>query len=60
MIRANFKLSKESQTTSEEIIEFCKRMLTDYKCPKQIEIIEEMPLTPVGKIDKKQLRTRFN
>jgi len=53
-------LQNGAKATSEEIIGFCKRMLTDYKCPKQIEIIKEMPLTPVGKIDKKQIRAQFN
>ena len=53
-------LQNGAKVTPAEIIGFCKRLLTDYKCPKQIEIIEEIPLTPVGKIDKKQLRTKFS
>ena len=53
-------LQNGAKVTPHEIIGFCKKMLTNYKCPKQIEIIEEMPLTPVGKIDKKQLRAQFN
>ena len=38
------------------IIEFAKEKCSPYEVPKIIEIIDEMPLTAVGKIDKKVLR----
>ncbi len=40
----------------EEIMVFCKENMAPYKVPKRIEIIEQIPLTPIGKIDKKRLR----
>ncbi len=40
----------------EEITAFCKENMAPYKVPKRIEIIEQIPLTPIGKIDKKCLR----
>jgi long-chain acyl-CoA synthetase len=42
----------------EEIISFAKENCAPYEVPKEIEIIGEMPLTAVGKIDKKVLRVR--
>ena len=42
----------------EEIQRFCQENLADYKCPKKIEFLQEMPLTGSGKIDKKELRRR--
>lgn len=40
----------------EDITKFAKEMCSPYEVPKVIEIIKEMPLTAVGKIDKKVLR----
>ncbi len=41
-----------------DILRFSKEILSAYEVPKHIEIIEEMPLTTVGKIDKKVLRVK--
>ena len=43
----------------EEIIEYCKEHLADYKVPRQIEFREELPLTPVGKIMKSLLKEEY-
>ena len=40
----------------EDIIRFAKENCSPYEVPKVIEIIGEMPLTSVGKVDKKVLR----
>jgi long-chain acyl-CoA synthetase len=40
----------------EDIIKFAKNNCAPYEVPKVIEIVDELPLTPVGKIDKKALR----
>jgi len=42
----------------EDIFRFAKQELAAYEVPKRIEILQEMPLTTVGKIDKKVLRAR--
>jgi len=39
-----------------DIIAFSKEKCAPYEVPKKIELIDEIPLTAVGKIDKKQLR----
>ncbi|MBD3195869.1 MAG: AMP-binding protein [Candidatus Lokiarchaeota archaeon] len=49
---------KATQETKEDIREYAKNNLARYKVPKEIEIVEEIPLTSVGKIDKKVLRSR--
>ena len=41
-----------------EIVEFCKTEMAVYKVPKAIHIVDAIPLTPVGKIDKKVLRAQ--
>jgi long-chain acyl-CoA synthetase len=46
------------EALKKEINEFAKEKCAPYEVPKIIEIIEEMPLTAVGKIDKKVLRAK--
>ena len=48
-----------TEPTEEEIIEYCKENLADYKVPRQIEFRSELPLTPVGKIMKSQLKEEY-
>ena len=51
---------KEGQQASEaELIEFCRERLAHFKCPKAISVIEALPRTATGKIQKNQLRDRF-
>lgn len=41
---------------AERITEFCRANMAPYKIPKRIHFVDAIPLTPVGKIDKKALR----
>jgi len=45
-----------SEDTKAEILKYAQDNLAKYKIPKIIEIVEELPLTAVGKVDKKVLR----
>ncbi|MDI6797650.1 MAG: AMP-binding protein [Desulfatibacillaceae bacterium] len=48
--------SKDPKALEEKILAFCKETMAPYKIPKKIEFTNAMPLTVVGKVDKKQLR----
>jgi long-chain acyl-CoA synthetase len=53
---AAFVVLKEGATsTDEELISFCRERLADYKCPKTIRIVAEIPKGPTGKLLKRQL-----
>jgi long-chain acyl-CoA synthetase len=41
-----------------EILAFCRENMAAFKVPKNVIFIEQMPLTPVGKLDKKVLRAQ--
>jgi len=43
--------------TEEELFEFARGKLGKYKYPREVRIVENVPLTPVFKIDRKKLRT---
>ena len=51
-----FIVTKNKNLTSPEIISFCKKGLTEYKIPKQVIFIDELPKTNVGKILRRELR----
>jgi len=50
------RLSYLVESVRDEILAFAKENLSPYKVPKIIEFMEELPLTPIGKVDKKALR----
>jgi len=57
---AAFVVLKEgSEATEEEIIAFCETRLADYKCPKKVRIVEEIPKGPTGKLLKRELANKF-
>ncbi len=51
-----FIVPSDKSLTEEEVKQYCKEKLSVYKIPKIIEFRESLPLTLVGKIDKKALR----
>lgn len=55
-----FVVTKPGENISEqEIIDYCRQRLTPYKIPKMVEFINELPMTSVGKADRKVLRVRI-
>ena len=53
-------VKKDSTLTEQEVIDFCRERLAVYKIPRIVEFRDSLPLTLVGKIDKKQLRNEKN
>ena len=53
---AAFVVLKEGrEATESEIINFCRARLADYKCPKSVRIVAEIPKGPTGKLLKREL-----
>ena len=48
--------NRPDEETKAELIAFCREKLSPYKVPKTVEFVEAIPLTAVGKVDKKALR----
>jgi long-chain acyl-CoA synthetase len=42
--------------SEKELIEFCRKRLSSFKCPESIEFIDALPKNPLGKILRKELR----
>lgn len=43
---------------SEEIIEYCRGRIASFKIPRHVFIVDELPMTTTGKIQKVHLRTQ--
>ncbi len=54
-IRA-FIVTKNKNLSATDVITFCKKGLTDYKVPKEVTFIDDLPKTNVGKILRRDLR----
>lgn len=54
--KAFIVLKPGREATPREFMAFCRERLANYKCPRQVDLVEHLPKTVTGKIDKKQLR----
>ena len=55
-VKAFVKLKPGEAITPEKLIEFAKVNLAPYKVPKEIEILDELPKSSVGKLLRRMLR----
>ena len=44
--------------TADGLVAWAKERLGGYKYPREIHVVSTLPLTPVGKVDRKALRER--
>ncbi len=47
------------ELTEERVIDHCRSALAGYKCPKRVELREELPRTATGKLQKFRLRAPY-
>lgn len=57
-IKAFIVLKQDEDVSQDELLAFLKDKLATYKLPKEIVFKQELPLTLVGKIDKKALKSQ--
>jgi fatty-acyl-CoA synthase len=43
----------------EELRTFCQGRIANFKLPERLLIVDELPITDFGKVDRKILRSRF-
>ena len=55
-IKAFVSLKEGETMTAEEVIAFCREKLTGYKVPKQVEFMDDLPKSTVGKVLRRKLR----
>lgn len=58
ILAAHVVLRAGSDASEEDLRAHCQEQLVKYKVPAVLRILEDLPRTSVGKIDKKELRAR--
>lgn len=54
-VRSFVVLKAGERATEQEIIDFCRQRMADYKCPKSVEFLDDIPKGPTGKLLKREL-----
>lgn len=55
---AHVVLKPGSAATAEQLLGFCRERLTDFKVPRVLELVSELPKNPAGKVLKRVLRDK--
>jgi long-chain acyl-CoA synthetase len=55
-VRAFVSLKPGARAEKDELIAFCRERLAAYKCPRSVDVLDELPKTPSGKILRRELR----
>lgn len=58
-VKAIVVLKPGTNVTEDEIISFARTKLANYKVPKSVEFVNELPKSGAGKILKRELRERY-
>ena len=56
IIKACVVLKPGAEVSADDLLDYCRENLAKYKVPAAIDIVDEVPKTTVGKIDKLALR----
>jgi long-chain acyl-CoA synthetase len=51
-----FVVSTNPELTESQVIDYCKQTMAGYKVPKYIEFRDQLPMSNVGKVLRKDLR----
>jgi fatty-acyl-CoA synthase/long-chain acyl-CoA synthetase len=58
-VKAVVQLREGAEATADEIREFLAERTADYKVPRTVDFVDELPYNPSGKLVKKQLRAKY-
>jgi long-chain acyl-CoA synthetase len=50
---------KERSLLAQELINYCKKSLADFKCPRTVDFRDELPRHPTGKLYKRLLKDEY-
>ena len=58
--KAVVALEPGCEVGAEELIAFCKERVAGYKCPRSVDFVGELPKSTVGKILRREVRSRYS
>lgn len=57
-VKAVISLKNPGATEAQELIDLCRAKLADYKVPRTVEFVADLPKSPTGKILKREIRVQ--
>jgi len=48
-----------TELSADELLDYLKQQLASFKLPRKIEFVDELPMSPMGKVLKKELRAPY-
>jgi acyl-CoA synthetase (AMP-forming)/AMP-acid ligase II len=58
-VKAAVELVAGGEASEEDLIAWCRERLANYKCPRSVEISDELPRNATGKLLKRELRKPY-
>jgi acyl-CoA synthetase (AMP-forming)/AMP-acid ligase II len=58
-VKAVVALRPGANATQEELIAYCAERIADYKKPRSVDFVEELPRNPAGKLLKRNIREAY-
>ena len=58
-LKAVVQLKSDARATADDIIDFCRERLADYKRPRSVDFVAEVPRNPSGKLLKREIRAPY-
>jgi long-chain acyl-CoA synthetase len=58
-LKAVVQLRPEARATADDIIDFCRERLADYKRPRTVDFVAEVARNPSGKLLKREIRAPY-
>ena len=58
-LKAVVQLRPGASASADEIIDFCRARMADYKRPRSVDFVAEVPRNPSGKLLKREIRAPY-
>ncbi|MEK7345902.1 MAG: AMP-binding protein [Pseudomonadota bacterium] len=59
VVKAVVVLRQDAETSEQEVVDFCKGRLADFKKPRSVDFVAELPKNSNGKLSRKDVRERY-
>ena len=57
ILKAFVQLYEDEKMTEEALLSWLRTRVAEFQIPREITFVEELPYSPVGKLDRKQVQT---
>ena len=55
-MKAFIVLNEDAEVSAKELMSYCRERLAHYKVPRKIGFVSEYPISPAGKVLRRELR----